>query len=100
MPISWPTRGLRTNSRKANFSRSQAFPLRRNAPVSSYTAADQRDRWKAIVAAIAVNAILGVMIVTGLNVRFVGEAVERLVTIHVRDAPPPPARAAPPRPPQ
>jgi len=64
--------------------------------VSSYTAADQRDRWKAIVAAIAVNAVLGVMIVTGLNVRFVGQAVERLVTINVREPPPPPPVKPPP----
>jgi periplasmic protein TonB len=64
--------------------------------VSSYTAADQRDRWKAIVGAIAVNAVLGVMIVTGLNVRFVGQAVERLVTINVREPPPPPPVKPPP----
>jgi protein TonB len=65
--------------------------------MSSYTAADRRDRWKAVVAALFVNTLLGVMIVTGLNVRLVSQAVERLTTIYIEEPPPPPP-VRPPRP--
>ena len=66
--------------------------------MSSYAAADRKDRWKAITAAVAVNAALGLMIVSGLNVRSVSEAVERLKTFNLQQPPPPPPVPPPPRP--
>ncbi len=64
----------------------------------SYAAADNRDRWKAITAAVAVNAALGAMIVSGLNVRNVSDVVERLKTFNLAQPPPPPPVAPPPKP--
>jgi protein TonB len=65
--------------------------------VSSYRAsADRSDRAKAIIAAIAVNVGLAVIILTGLNVRMVSRAVERLATFDIREAPPPPPVPPPP----
>jgi protein TonB len=66
--------------------------------MSSYAAADPKDRWKGIAAAVAVNAALGLMIVSGLNVRIVNEAVERLKTFNLQQPPPPPPVPPPPRP--
>jgi protein TonB len=63
--------------------------------VSSY-AADRNDRWKAIIAALAVNGVIGVAIVSGLNVRMVSHAVERLTTIDIKEPPPPPPVKPPP----
>jgi len=66
--------------------------------MSSYRgAAEPQARAKAIVAVIAVHAALAVIIVSGLNVRFVSHAVERLSTFDVLDPPPP--RPVPPPPP-
>lgn len=65
--------------------------------MSSYAAADRKDRWKAIVAAVVVNAALGLTIVSGLNVRIVNEAVERLETFNLQQ-PPPPRPVPPPQP--
>jgi protein TonB len=67
--------------------------------MSSYAAADRNDRWKAIVAAVVVNGVIGVAIVTGLNVRVVTQTVERLTTIEIKEPlPPPPVRPPPPAP--
>lgn len=66
--------------------------------MSSYAPADPRDRWKAIAAAVAVNAGLGAIIVTGLNVQIVTRAVETLKTFNL--APPPPPPPVPPPPPR
>ncbi|HET9813086.1 MAG TPA: TonB family protein [Sphingomicrobium sp.] len=64
--------------------------------MSSYRGtAEGPDRAKAIVAVIAVHALLAAGILTGLNVRIVSAAVERLKTFDIRIPPPPP----PPRPP-
>jgi periplasmic protein TonB len=64
----------------------------------SYAAADNRDRWKAISAAVVVNAALGAMIVSGLNVRNVSDVVERLKTFNLAPPPPPPPVPPPPKP--
>jgi periplasmic protein TonB len=65
--------------------------------MSSYSGtADRPDRAKAIAAVIAVHAGLAAIILTGLNVRLVSQAVERLTTINIKEPPPPPVR--PPKP--
>ena len=58
--------------------------------------ADRPDRAKAIVAVVAVHAALAAVILTGLNVRMVGRAVERLQTFDIREPPPPPPVPPPP----
>ena len=58
--------------------------------------ANQPDRAKAIGAVIAVHAALAAVILTGLNVRLVREAVERLQTFDIREPPPPPPIMPPP----
>ena len=58
--------------------------------------ADRPDRAKAVAAVIAVHAALAFVILSGLNVRTVGEAVERLKTFDIEQPPPPP----PPPPPE
>jgi protein TonB len=64
--------------------------------MSSYTGtADRPDRAKAIAAVIAVHAALAFGILTGLDVKIVGQAVEQLKTFDFREPPPPP----PPEPP-
>jgi protein TonB len=64
--------------------------------MSSYTGtADRPDRAKAIAAVIAVHAALAFGILTGLDVKIVGQAVEQLKTFAFREPPPPP----PPEPP-
>ena len=66
--------------------------------MSSYSGtADRPDRAKAITAVIAVHAGLAAIILTGLNVRMVSQAVERLTTINIREPPPPPP-VRPPKP--
>jgi protein TonB len=64
--------------------------------MSSYRGyANGPDRAKSIAAVVAVHAALAAVILSGLNVRIVGEAVDRLSTFDVRTPPPPP----PPKPP-
>jgi protein TonB len=66
--------------------------------MSSYTGtADRPDRAKAIAAVIAVHAALAFGILTGLDVKIVGQAVEQLKTFDFRERPPPPP--PPPEPP-
>ena len=58
--------------------------------------ADRPDKAKAIAAVVAVHAALAFMILSGLNVRLVGQAVERLTTFDIREPPPPPPVPPPP----
>jgi protein TonB len=67
--------------------------------MSSYTGtANRPDRAKAIGAVIAVHVGLAAIILTGLNVRMVGQIVERLKTFDIRVLPPPPPVPPPPAP--
>jgi len=66
--------------------------------VSSYAAAEQRDRWKAMLAALVATAAIGALIVSGLNVDIVSQAVESLKTFNLAQPPPPPPVAPPPTP--
>lgn len=60
--------------------------------------ADRPDQAKAIVAVIAVHAALAAIILTGLNVRVVTAAVERLKTFDIAVPKPPPPKPPPPAP--
>lgn len=65
--------------------------------MGTYKSGEPKQRWKAIAAVAAVHAVLGAVILTGLNIDPVTRAVERLSTFDVAPpAPPPP----PPPPPQ
>jgi protein TonB len=65
--------------------------------MSSYRGtADRPDQAKAIAGVIAVHAALAAVILTGLNVRMVSHAVERLTTIDIKEPPPPPPVKPPP----
>ncbi|HXS49379.1 MAG TPA: energy transducer TonB [Sphingomicrobium sp.] len=66
--------------------------------MSSYAAAEQRDRWKAMLAALVATAAIGALIVSGLNVDIVSQAVESLKTFNLAQPPPPPPVAPPPTP--
>jgi protein TonB len=52
--------------------------------------ADRPDQAKAIAAVVAVHAALAFVILSGLDVRDVREAVERMTTIAINEPPPPP----------
>ena len=66
--------------------------------MSNYSGtANQPDRAKAIAAVVAVHAGLAAIILTGLNVRLVTQAVERLETFDIRVPPPPPPKPPPPQ---
>jgi protein TonB len=58
--------------------------------------ADTPDRAKAIAAVAVVHAALAAVILSGLNVRTVGHAVETMTTIAIREPPPPPPPEPPP----
>jgi protein TonB len=65
--------------------------------MSSYQGtADRPDRAKAIAAVVAVHAALAFVILSGLNVRMVSQAVEQLKTFNLAQAPPPPPVPPPP----
>ena len=67
--------------------------------MSSYRGTAERPaRAKALAAALAVNAGLAAVILTGLNVRMVSHAVERLATFDVLRPPPPLPERPPPQP--
>ena len=67
--------------------------------MSSYRGtADRPDQAKAIAAVVAVHVALAAVIVTGLNVRMVSRAVERLSTFNVVKPPVPPKQEPPPKP--
>jgi protein TonB len=56
------------------------------------------DRAKAVAAVVAVHAALAFVILSGLNVRVVSEAVERLKTFNLEQPPSPPPPPPPPQP--
>lgn len=60
--------------------------------------AEGPDRAKAIGAVVAVHVALAFVILTGLNVRSVSQAVDRLKTFNFQQEPPPPPKPPPPRP--
>ena len=64
--------------------------------MASYASADRTDRWKAIVAVVLVHVLLAAVILTGLNVRMVNQAVDRLKTFNIDQPPPPPPVPPPP----
>jgi periplasmic protein TonB len=64
--------------------------------MASYVAADPTQRWKAIVAVAVVHVLLALVIVSGLNVRMVGDAVEQLKIFDIAPPPPPPPPPTPP----
>ncbi|MES2119306.1 MAG: hypothetical protein V4513_01865 [Pseudomonadota bacterium] len=66
--------------------------------MASYTADAPRDRWKAIVAVLAVHVLLAGIIVTGLNVKMVAHVVERMKTFDFTEPPAPPRPPPPPAP--
>ena len=67
--------------------------------MSSYRGtADRPDQAKAIAAVVAVHVALAFVILSGLNVRTVRQAVERLTTIDIVEPPPPPPVEPPPKP--
>lgn len=67
--------------------------------MSSYRGtAEGPDQAKAIGAVVAVHVALAFVILTGLNVRSVSQAVDRLKTFNFQQEPPPPPKPPPPRP--
>jgi len=56
------------------------------------------DRAKAIAAVVGVHALLAAIILSGLNVRMVSQAVDRLKTFDIVEPPPPPPNPPPPQP--
>ena len=66
--------------------------------MSSYRGTVGRpDRAAAIAAVIAIHAVLAIIILSGLDVRTVRRAVDRMTTIAIREPPPPPP-LQPPKP--
>lgn len=63
----------------------------------AYRPSETTDRWKAITAVIAVHVVLGVIIVTGLNVDTVRRAVDHLQTFDITLPEPPPPKEPPPK---
>ena len=67
--------------------------------MSSYRGtADRPDQAKAIAGVVLVHIALAAIILSGLNVRTVKQAVEQLTTINIIQPPPPPPVQPPPRP--
>jgi protein TonB len=67
--------------------------------VSSYRGtADRPDKAKAIAGVVAVHVALAFVILSGLSVHAVSQAVERLTTIRIQEPPPPPPVQPPPKP--
>ena len=57
--------------------------------------ATRPERAKAVTAVVAVHVLLALIILSGLNVRMISQAVERLKTFDVREVPPPPVKPPP-----
>ena len=57
--------------------------------MASYRSNDRGDRAKALAGVVVVHVALGAAILTGLNVSTVSDAVERLKTFNITEAPPP-----------
>jgi periplasmic protein TonB len=66
--------------------------------MASYTGTAREDRAKALAGVILVHVVLGVIILTGLNVHDVRQVVESLKTFDIKEAPPPPPQPPPPQP--
>lgn len=66
--------------------------------MSSYRGTDRPDQAKAIAAVVAVHVALAFVILSGLNVRMVKQAVEQLKTFNLQTPPPPPPVPPPPKP--
>jgi protein TonB len=66
--------------------------------MASYVAADRNDRWKAVLAVVAVHLLLALVIIGGLNVRLVKDAVEHLQTFDIAPPEPPPPVPPPSQP--
>lgn len=66
--------------------------------MASYTATAREDRAKALAGVVLVHAVLGAIILTGLNVQNVRQIVDSLKTFDIKEAPPPPPPPPPPQP--
>ena len=67
--------------------------------MSSYRGtADRPDRAAAIAAVIVIHFVLAIILLSGLDVRNVRQAVERMTTIAINEPPPPPPPVQPPKP--
>jgi protein TonB len=66
--------------------------------MGSYASADGPTRWKAITAVALVHVALGAIILNGLNVSIVRQAVERMQTFDIPLPKPPPPPPPPPPP--
>ena len=64
--------------------------------MGSYAVATRADRTKAVAGIVAVHLALAFVILSGLNVRMIGHAVEHLRTFDVVELPPPPPEPPPP----
>src|SRR5205085_5474668 len=81
----------RDGGAKLNLRRGCAFVGRRT-DVSSYRGtADRPERAAAITAVVAIHVVLAIVILSGLDVRNVRQAVDRMTTIDINEPPPPPA---------
>lgn len=66
--------------------------------MASYRSTERKDRFKALAGVAIVHAALGAIIITGLDVRTVHQAVERLQTFDIiPEEPPPPIEETPPQ---
>lgn len=66
--------------------------------MASYRSTEKEDRAKALAGVLVVHVALGAVILTGLNVRFVQQAVEQhLKTFDIEEPPPPPSEPPPPQ---
>jgi periplasmic protein TonB len=70
--------------------------LNRNALMASYSGTAREDRAKALAGVLLVHIVLGVVILTGLNVHDVQRVVETLKTFDIDEPPPPPPPQPPP----
>ncbi|MBA2635083.1 MAG: energy transducer TonB, partial [Sphingomonas sp.] len=64
--------------------------------MGSYASADRQDRWKAVTAVALVHVALGAVILSGLDVKIVRQAVERMQTFDIAIPEPPPPPPPPP----
>ena len=64
--------------------------------MGSYAVATRADRTKAVAGVVAVHLALAFVILSGLNVRMVGHAIDHLQTFDVVEVPPPPPEPPPP----
>lgn len=65
--------------------------------MASYRSTAKEDRAKALAGVLLVHVALGAVILTGLNVRIVQQAVDELKTFDIREPPPPPPQPPPPQ---